>query len=38
MSQDFLDTIENRTFDEIRIGDSATLTRTLRPDDTMLKR
>jgi len=33
MSQDFLDTIENRTFDEIRIGDSATLTRTLRPED-----
>lgn len=33
MSQDLLDTIENRTFDEIRIGDSASLTRTLRPED-----
>ncbi|MBI1943013.1 MAG: bifunctional enoyl-CoA hydratase/phosphate acetyltransferase [Betaproteobacteria bacterium] len=33
MSQDF---IENRTFDEIRIGDTATLTRTLRPEDIQL--
>jgi phosphate acetyltransferase/phosphate butyryltransferase len=28
-----MDTIENRTFDEIRIGDSASLTRTLTRDD-----
>ncbi len=33
MSQDFIDTIENRTFDEIQVGDSATLTRTLRAED-----
>ena len=28
--------IENRTYDEIQVGDSATLTRTLRPDDIQL--
>jgi phosphate acetyltransferase len=28
-----LDYIENRTFDEIAVGDTATLVRTLRPDD-----
>ena len=28
--------IENRTFDEIRVGDSATLVRTLRPEDIQL--
>jgi phosphate acetyltransferase len=28
-----LDMIENRTFDEIAVGDAATLVRTLRPDD-----
>ena len=28
--------IENRTFDEIRIGDSATLVRTLKPEDIQL--
>ncbi|WP_131110934.1 bifunctional enoyl-CoA hydratase/phosphate acetyltransferase [Sulfuricystis thermophila] len=33
MSHDFIDTIENRTFDEIQVGDSASLTRTLRPED-----
>ncbi|MFN3883514.1 MAG: bifunctional enoyl-CoA hydratase/phosphate acetyltransferase, partial [Rhodocyclaceae bacterium] len=33
MSHDFLDTIENRTYDEIQVGDSASLTRTLRPED-----
>ncbi len=34
MSTDkLIDTIENRTFDEIQIGDSATLSRTLRPED-----
>ncbi|NWG30081.1 MAG: bifunctional enoyl-CoA hydratase/phosphate acetyltransferase [Rhodocyclaceae bacterium] len=33
MSQEFLDTIENRTYDEIQVGDSASLTRTLRPED-----
>ena len=31
-----LSTIENRTYDEIRIGDSATLVRTLRPEDIQL--
>lgn len=30
---DLLDYIENRTYDEIRVGDSATLVRTLRPED-----
>jgi phosphate acetyltransferase len=35
MSSDYIgvDTIENRTYDEIQIGDSATLSRTLRPED-----
>ncbi|MEW5781667.1 MAG: bifunctional enoyl-CoA hydratase/phosphate acetyltransferase [Pseudomonadota bacterium] len=33
MSHDFIDTIENRTYDEIQVGDSASLTRTLRPED-----
>ena len=28
--------IENRTYDEIQVGDSATLTRTLRPEDIQL--
>ena len=28
-----LDFIENRTYDEIRVGDSASLTRTMRPED-----
>ena len=28
--------IENRTYDEIKVGDSATLTRTLRPEDIQL--
>ncbi|CAG0970574.1 phosphate acetyltransferase [Rhodocyclaceae bacterium] len=28
-----LEHIENRTYDEIKVGDSATLVRTLRPDD-----
>ncbi len=28
-----LETIENKTYDEIAVGDSATLVRTLRPDD-----
>jgi len=28
--------IENRTYDEIRVGDSASLTRTLRPEDIQL--
>lgn len=31
-----LSTIENRTYDEIQIGDSATLVRTLRPEDIQL--
>ena len=30
------DFIENRTYDEIQVGDSATLTRTLRPEDIQL--
>jgi len=30
---DLLDYIENRTYDEIRVGDAATLVRTLRPED-----
>ena len=30
---DPLETIENRTYDEIAIGDSATLVKTLRPED-----
>ena len=33
MSQD---TIQNRTYDEIQVGDSATLVRTLRPEDIQL--
>lgn len=33
MSTTELDTIENKTFDEIAVGDSATLVRTLRQDD-----
>ncbi|MEW6514475.1 MAG: bifunctional enoyl-CoA hydratase/phosphate acetyltransferase [Pseudomonadota bacterium] len=35
MSSDYIgvDTIENRTYDEINVGDSATLARTLRPED-----
>ncbi len=32
-SSDLLDYIENRTYGEIRVGDSATLVRTLRPED-----
>ncbi|MDP3036863.1 MAG: MaoC/PaaZ C-terminal domain-containing protein, partial [Rhodocyclaceae bacterium] len=28
-----VETIENRTYDEIQVGDVATLARTLRPDD-----
>jgi len=28
-----LDYIENRTYDEIKVGDSASLTRTMRPED-----
>ena len=28
--------IENRTYDEIQVGDSATLTRTLKPEDIQL--
>ena len=31
-----MDYIENRTYDEIEVGDSATLTRTLKPDDIQL--
>ena len=30
---DLIDYIENKTFDEIAVGDAATLVRTLRPDD-----
>ena len=30
------DFIENRTYDEIKVGDSSTLTRTLRPEDIQL--
>jgi phosphate acetyltransferase len=30
---DLVDTIENRTYSEIKVGDSATLARTLRPED-----
>jgi len=35
MTTDYIgvDTIENRTYDEIQVGDSATLARTLRPED-----
>jgi phosphate acetyltransferase len=35
MSNDFIDidTIENRTYDEIQVGDTSTLSRTLRPED-----
>jgi len=33
MAADF---IENRTYDEIKVGDTATLTRTLRPEDIQL--
>ncbi len=33
MSIDLIDTIENRTYDEIQVGDVATLARTLRPED-----
>ena len=32
-SSEILEFIENRTFDEIAVGDSATLVRTLRPED-----
>ncbi len=28
--------IENRTYDEIKVGDSATITRTLKPADMQL--
>jgi phosphate acetyltransferase len=31
-----VDFIENRTYDEIKVGDSSTLTRTLRPEDIQL--
>lgn len=34
--EELLDVIENRTFDEIQVGDSATLSRTLRPEDIQL--
>ncbi|MCX8087156.1 MAG: bifunctional enoyl-CoA hydratase/phosphate acetyltransferase [Rhodocyclaceae bacterium] len=30
---DLIETIENRTYDEIQVGDAATLVRTLRPED-----
>ena len=30
------DYIENRTYDEIQVGDSASLTRTLKPEDIQL--
>jgi len=33
---DAMEYIENRTFDEIRVGDSATLVRTLKPEDIQL--
>jgi phosphate acetyltransferase len=33
MSEEFHDIIENRIFDEIEVGDNASLTRTLRPED-----
>ncbi len=33
---DALEYIENRTFDEIQVGDSATLVRTLKPEDIQL--
>ncbi|MDX9994934.1 MAG: bifunctional enoyl-CoA hydratase/phosphate acetyltransferase [Rhodocyclaceae bacterium] len=32
-SLDVFETIENRTYDEIQVGDSVTLVRTLRPED-----
>ena len=31
-----LNYIENRTYDEIKVGDSATITRTLKPQDIQL--
>jgi len=31
-----MDCIENRTFDEIKVGDSASLARTLTPEDVQL--
>ena len=36
MSIEILEMIENRTFDEIQVGDSATLVRTLRPEDVQM--
>jgi phosphate acetyltransferase len=35
-AMDAMEYIENRTFDEIRVGDSATLVRTLKPEDIQL--
>jgi len=36
MHSEPIDFIENRTYDEIRVGDTATLSRTLRPEDIQL--
>lgn len=33
---ELIETIENRTYDEIKIGDAATLVRTLRPEDVQM--
>ncbi len=32
-TDDLIDTIENRTYNEIKVGDTSTLARTLRPED-----